>query len=357
MRVAVFGCGFGAQHLDWLARHPELELDTLCYQRNHQRAADLASRYGISHLSTDPVGVLRDRGIELAVIVTPPDTRQQLVSAALDAGAFVFVDKPLASSATAAAALVKLAFSAPGRCAINFQWRGHPAVRELRDELAAGIGTLHRVQASFFHDFFLTSGELTGAEPAGGAAVHGEPPSWRQRPGSAGAGTLGDQGVHLFDLLRWLIPRDWAAIAAQTSTVRQDLHPPVLEPAGERTEDLAEVWLREPESGCLASISLSRLSRGVRAIELQIEGSQRCLQLHLDADDASAELTVHGSDASSKTARYGPTSLDPYPQVLAAIAGRPDPDRVLANFSDGLWAQLQLAEAVALASKRQSRAS
>ncbi|HST47195.1 Gfo/Idh/MocA family protein [Jatrophihabitans sp.] len=347
MRVAVLGCGFGAQHLDWLARHPELELDTLCYFRDHQRAADLAGRYGIGHLSTDPVAALRERGIELAVIVTPPDTRQPLVAAALEAGAFVFVDKPLATTPAAAAELVDLASIAPQRCAVNFQWRGHPAVRELRDQLAGGIGTLLRVQASFFHDFFLSTGEPSAGEPVGES-----PASWRQRPDQAGAGTLGDQGVHLFDLLHWLIPRNWTAVAAHTSTVRQDLDPPVLEPAGARTEDLAEVWLREPESGCLAGVSLSRLTRGVRAIEVQIEGSQRCLQLHLEADDASAELTVHSRDATSKTARYGPTSLDPYPQVLAAIAGRPDPDRVLASFPDGLWAQQRLAEAVALASSR-----
>lgn len=346
MRVAVLGCGFGAQHLEWLAGHRELELDTLCYAHDHQRAADLASRYGIGNLSTDPVGVLRERSIELAVIVTPPDTRQPLVAAALAAGAFAFADKPLASTPASATELVALAAAAPDRSAVNFQWRGHPAVRELREQLGVGIGTLHRVQASFCHDFFLTAGQ----QPAGGT-------SWRQRPDQAGAGTLGDQGVHLFDLLHWLIPRDWSTVAAHTSTVRQDLDPPALQPAGPRTEDLAEVWLREPDSGCLASISLSRLSRGVREIALQIEGSQRCLQLRLQADDASAELTVHSGDATSKTARYGPTSLDPYPQVLAAIAGRPDPDQVLASFADGLWAQQRLAEAVALASAEPARAS
>ncbi len=41
MRVAVIGCGFGAQHLDWLSQHPEFELDTLCYQRNRERAVEL----------------------------------------------------------------------------------------------------------------------------------------------------------------------------------------------------------------------------------------------------------------------------------------------------------------------------
>jgi|GEM_PF-6942795 len=356
MRVAVLGTGFGAQHLDWLARHPELELDTLCFRQDHQRAAELAARYGIPNLSTDPAGALAERGISLAVIVTPPDTHQPLVAAALQAGAFAFVDKPLASTPGSAAELVELAAGTPRRGAVNFQWRAHPAVRELRDQLADGIGTLLRVQASFFHDFFLAAGEeATGARAGDGSAAEA-PVGWRQLPEHAGAGTLGDQGVHLFDLLHWLLPRDWSVLAAHTGTVRQDLDPPALQPAGTRTEDLAEVWLRDPGSGCLASLSLSRLTRGVRAIELQIEGSRRCLQLYLAADDASAELTVHGGNATSKTARYGPTSLDPYPQVLAALAGRPDPDQLLASFADGWWAQQRLAEAVALASPAPSRA-
>jgi predicted dehydrogenase len=335
MRVAVFGCGFGAQHLQWLSQHPEFELDTLCYQHNRQRAAELASHYGIGNLSDDPLGTLGSRNIELAVIVTPPDTRQPLVKAALDAGAFVFVDKPLSNSLESAAELAELAAGAPRRCAINFQWRTHPALHDVREQLADGIGVLHRVHAGFYHDFYRT--------------LPGEQASWRQQPASAGAGTLGDQGVHLFDLLHWLIPRNWFSVAAHTTTVRQDLEYQRLEPATARTEDLAEVWLQEPESGCLATVSLSRLVRGVRAIEFEVQGSDRTLQLRLEADDASAELTVHGSDGSSKTARYGPTSLDPYPQLLSAMAGRPDPGALLASFEDGLRAQARLAEAVALA--------
>jgi predicted dehydrogenase len=331
MRVAVLGCGFGAQHLDWLSQHPEFELDTLCYQHNQERAAELASRYGVSNISADPLEALRGRDLGLAVIVTPPDTRRELVKAALDAGAYVFVDKPLGHSLESATELAALAAGAPQRCAVNFQWRTHPAVREVRDQLADGVGVLHRVHASFYHDFF-----------------RGQQASWRQQPASAGAGTLGDQGVHLFDLLHWLIPGGWSSVAAHTSTVRQDLGSQ-LEPAAGHTEDLAEVWLRDSESGCLATVSLSRLVCGVRAIEFEIQGSERTLQLRLSADDGSAELTVHAGDATSKTARYGPTSLDPYPALLAAMAGQPDPGALLASFEDGLRAQTRLAEAVALA--------
>lgn len=337
MRVAVLGCGFGAQHLDWLSQHPEFELDTLCYQHNRERAAELADRYAVANLSDDPVAALRARDIELAVIVTPPHTRLELVGAALEVGAFAFVDKPLSSSLDSAAELAGLAAAAPGRCAVNFQWRSHPALRQLRDQLA-GLGPLHRVHASFSHDFYLSrSGHDATA--------------WRQQPASAGAGTLGDQGVHLFDLLHWLMPGGWRAIAAHTSTVRQDLDGQPLVPAGSRTEDLAEVWLQQSESGCLATVSLSRLSPGVRAIEFDVEGAHRTAHLRLAADDACAELTVHGSDAAPVTTRYGPTSLDPYPALLSATAGRPDPDGLLAGFADGLRAQTRLAEAVALAAR------
>lgn len=336
MRVAVLGCGFGAQHLDWLSGHPEFELDTLCYRHNRERAAELAERYAVANLSDDPVAALHARGIELAVIVTPPDTRQQLVSAALEAGAFTFVDKPLSSSLQSAIELSELAAAAPQRCAVNFQWRTHPALGALRDELADGFGSPHRVRASFTHDFYRRSPD--------------EQPSWRGQPTSAGAGTLGDQGVHLFDLVHWLIPGDWRGLAAHTSTVRQDRDGQPLEPAGPRTEDLAEVWLREPESGCLAAVSLSRVARGVRAIEFDIEGAHRTVRLRLSADDASAELTVHGNDGAATT-RYPPTSLDPYPAVLSAMAGRPDPNGLLASFSDGVRAQARLAEAVALAAR------
>lgn len=337
MRVAVLGCGFGAQHLDWLAHHPEFELDTLCYQHNRERAAELADRYAVAHLSDDPVGVLRARDIELAVIVTPPHTHPELVRTALDVGAYAFVDKPLSSSLESAAELAELAATAPGRCAVNFQWRTHPALRELRNQLADGFGSPHRVHASFSHDFYRGGSQSQQA-------------SWRQQPASAGAGTLGDQGVHLFDLVHWLIPGGWRGVAAHTSTVRQDLLGQPLEPAGSRTEDLAEVWLQEPGSGCLATVSLSRLACGVRAIEFDIEGAHRTAQLRLAAEDASAELTVYGSDGAATT-RYQPTSLDPYPTLLSAMAGRPDPDGLLASFSDGLRAQTRLSEAVALAAR------
>jgi len=348
MRVAVLGCGFGAQHLDWLAQHPEFELDTLCYQHNRERAAELADRYGVTQLSDDPVGALRARDIGLAVIVTPPDTRQQLVRAALDAGAFVFADKPLGHCLESATELAALAATAPHRCAVNFQWRAHPALRELRDQLADGFGAPQRVRASFSHDFY--RGQF-------GGQFGGQQATWRQRPASAGAGALGDLGVHLFDLLHWLIPGGWRSVAAHTSTVRQDLPGQPLEPAGSWTEDQAEVWLLEPDSGCLATVSLSRLNYGVRAIEFEVQGPDRTLRLRLEADDASAELTTHGGDGTSKTARYGPTSLDPYPALLSVLAGRPAPDGPPASFEDGLRAQARLAEAVALAARPPARPS
>lgn len=322
VRVAVVGCGFGAQHLSWLAELPEFEVSTLCFQRRRDRAEELAARFGVPAVSDDPVSVLAGGDIELAVIVTPPDTRAELIPVALKAGSHLLVDKPLSNTVESARALTELAGAATGHSALNFQWRMHPACQQLRALLVAGaLGAPRRIHCRFFHDFFLDD------DPSWG---------WRFDRSAAGGGALGDLGVHCFDLLHWLMTDRWQVSAATTSLINGT------------ADDLADVWLRADDSGCLATVSLSRVAAGRRLLELVVQGDDASLELRIDPNDASASLLINRPGTAPTVTEFEPPDLSPYPQLLSRCRGE-DTELALAGFADGLAAQLRLAEAQSLA--------
>jgi predicted dehydrogenase len=326
VRVAVVGCGFGAQHLSWLAGRPEFELATLCFHRRRDRAEELAARFGVRQVSDDPVSVLAGGDIELAVIVTPPHTRAELVPVALRAGAHVLVDKPLSNTVESARELTELASTAPGRSALNFQWRLHPAFQQLRDLIAAGtLGAPRRLHCRFFHDFF-----------------RDDDPSWDWRfdLSAAGGGALGDLGVHCFDLMHWLLPDRWQVTAATTSTIDRS--------AG-GADDLADLWLQAERSACLATVSLSRVAAGRRLLEFVVQGADASLDLRIDPSDASATLLLDRPRNPPAITEFAPPDLSPYPQLLSLCRGEADGELSLAGFGDGLAAQQRLAEAQSLA--------
>jgi len=324
VRVAVVGCGFGAQHLSWLAERPEFEVSTLCFHRRRDRAEELAARFQVPRLSDDPVSVLASGDTELAVIVTPPHTRAELVPVALKAGAHVLVDKPLSNTVESARELTELAGTATGRTALNFQWRMHPAFQQLRDLIAAGaLGAPGRIHCRFFHDFF-----------------RDDDPSWDWRfdRTAAGGGALGDLGVHCFDLLHWLLPDRWQVSAAATSAI--DSSPGAA-------DDLAELWLGAQRSACLATMSLSRVAAGRRLLEFVVQGSEASLELRIDPSDASATRLLSRPGSAPAITEFDPPDLSPYPQLLSLCRGQAGGE--LAGFADGLAAQQRLAEAQSLA--------
>ena len=126
-------------------------------------------------------------GLELVVVASPPRFHREQVTDALNAGAAVLCEKPLATTVADAEAMVRAAGEAGRPLAVGLMRRFFPAVRTLKAMLEARmIGEVRR-----FHCF------------EGGTF------RWPVRSSSyferetSGGGVLMDLGPHLLDLLLW----------------------------------------------------------------------------------------------------------------------------------------------------------
>jgi predicted dehydrogenase len=108
VRTAVIGTGkMGQFHLAKLAAHPESHLIGI-FDSDAEKARTLAARFGIRFYEN-----LNELLFEAdaVVIATPTESHHTLAKDALNAGVHVLVEKPIASTAAQAEALVQLAKS------------------------------------------------------------------------------------------------------------------------------------------------------------------------------------------------------------------------------------------------------
>ena len=154
---------------------------------------------------------------DLVVCVTPPQTHEEVVLAALAAGAHVICEKPLSTGMESARRMVEAAEAAGRTLAVSQNYRYQPEARAIRDVIAAGkygapgaltvtfargprlTGTYHRHMAypmivdMCVHHYDLMRA-LLGREPAWTVARSFNPP-WSWFDGAASlAQVLGFEG-------------------------------------------------------------------------------------------------------------------------------------------------------------------
>ncbi|MFF5565771.1 Gfo/Idh/MocA family protein [Streptomyces sp. NPDC012623] len=325
MRFAVVGTGFGEQHVGWLASVPGVSVDVLCYRNDLSRAARLAKRFNIPVVDSDPLSVMRGGKIDAVSVVTPPETHEELLSAGLDAGLTVVSDKPLAVDGDAAGRLARAARVGGVPGFVTFQWRANRMLREVARMRRQGLfGRLLQSELVFHHDFL--------GRPE-------TPWPWRHSRVAAGAGTLADQGVHLFDLLRWLVGEEWGVDSARSSVAftRRSHHSGSI--AGE-TEDLADVQLSSV-SGVPARVFVSRVSAH-RQLRVELHGTRGSVVAVADPGDGSGRLQVNTRGAAGHVRDFPADAMNVYRLILSPEG----PPADAPTFADGARAQSLLDEAV-----------
>ncbi len=115
----------------------------------------------------------------------PHHLRKEAVAFAAERGLPIYCEKPLAHTYAAAEELANLAADLP--TAMAFEYRFLPAVTLMKENLAL-IGDLLDFKAYFLHDSYLLP----------------RPKSWRMTAENGG-GALLDLGVHMLDLLAYLL--------------------------------------------------------------------------------------------------------------------------------------------------------
>lgn len=233
MTLLVAGCGsIGQRHIRNLiaiGAGPVLAFDP------SEAARQAAASAGATPLASLAEGL--SRRPDAAIIATPPDLHVAQAIESLDAGAHVFIEKPIAASLEGVDALIARADEAGRVAYVGYNLRFHAAIREIKNRLDAGaIGRLIAIRAEF--------GQYL--------------PDWRPSrdyrqvytaQASRGGGVLLDVS-HEIDYVRWLAGEvsTVQAIADNSGTLEIDV------------EDLALMTLRF-ESGAVGHIHLDCLQR------------------------------------------------------------------------------------------------
>ena len=190
IRTAVIGTSWWADgaHLPGLRARADVELAALC-GRNPERVERLAAKFGVPRTFTHYRRMLAEVQPEVVVVLTPNHLHAPMTLAALEAGAHVICEKPLALTANAAAHMLDCAERLGRRHMTFFTYRGMPAPRFVKQLLDSGyLGRLHHVQACYLHGSWLDPNR---------------PASWKTARAEGGSGVLGDLGAHVVDLLQW----------------------------------------------------------------------------------------------------------------------------------------------------------
>lgn len=133
LRLAVVGCGhLGKIHARLAAGLPEVQLAAVI-DANNLAANAVAGETGARAVA-DLVELVGE--VDAAVVATPTDTHFDVASRLIESGIHVLVEKPLAPSAEAADALVRLARRNHAVLQVGHVERFNPALEAVREKIA-----------------------------------------------------------------------------------------------------------------------------------------------------------------------------------------------------------------------------
>lgn len=224
---------------------------------NRERAAGVLGP-GI-RLGASLEEILDGAALDGLVIATPSALHARQACAALERGIAVFCQKPLARTQAEAAAVVAAARRHDRLIDVDFCYRTLTAAARLKSVLEAGeLGPVYAAELVFHN-------------------AYGPDKPWFYALEQSGGGCVMDLGIHLADLLLWLLGRP-SVLAVRSRLYAGGRRLPL--PTGE-LEDfaLAEVEL---EGGASARLACSwRAPAGCDAvIEVRLYGSRGAAVLH-----------------------------------------------------------------------------
>ncbi|MDZ4767478.1 MAG: Gfo/Idh/MocA family oxidoreductase [Chloroflexota bacterium] len=301
IKAAIIGASFAkAAYLPALKQFDDVEIVAVASARLDS-AQEAASAFGVEHAYDDYRVMLEQHPVDFVGIATPTVHHAPMTLAALDAGAHVLCEKPMAMSADEARAMWEHAESLKRVHVIGHELRFNPNRRKIRDLIAAGhIGAIRHVN--------ITSINAGWGNPASRPAG-----DWWSLA-EMGGGRLGANGSHQIDLLRYWLG-EVGAVSGQVATMVPDRRDKTTGEAWTSTADDQVSFTLEMQSGALVSVFLSGTARHTIGNSNLIFGSEGTIKLA----DADEKLLV---------AKAGDDFAD-----VSEI----DPDAALPGVNKGIW--------------------
>ena len=285
IRAAMIGGGIGGFigeiHRAAMRLDDRFELVAGALSSDATRAMESAKELGVRGYESWQALLEKEQDtVDCVVIVTPNDSHAEIATAALEAGYYVILDKPMTRTLDEAVALVGAAQSNNSGIAMTYTYTGYPMVREMRKRILNGeIGNVRTVSVDYRQGWLAEPIERDGQKQA----------TWRTDPQKSGAGALGDIGSHAEQLARF-------TTGLAIKEVRGDVHTIVKD---RKVDDHACVQLKM-EHGVVGDLVCSQVCTGERNhVSVRVWGDkgslswthERCDELKFTAQDGTETLS------------------------------------------------------------------
>jgi predicted dehydrogenase len=233
-RVAIIGTGQSVNnHLTAIRKVGERVQLVAAVDLNESRVRAVAAEHEIPHWYTDSTEMLRAQQPDLVHIITPPATHKSLIIECLEAGSWVFCEKPLCASLAEFDEITRAEDQTRRYVSTVFQWRFGAAAKHLKRLIAES--TLGKPLVGVCNTLWYRAQDYYRVP-------------WRGKWATEVGGPSATLGIHLTDLFLWLMG-DWVDVHALIGTLDRDIE----------VEDVAMAMVRF-QNGAMGSIINSALS-------------------------------------------------------------------------------------------------
>ncbi len=233
-RIAIVGTGASVgNHLRAVEALGERVELVAAVDLNETRLNTICEQYQIPHAYTSVTAMLAAEHPDLVSIVTPPATHQALAVECLEAGAWVYCEKPLCASLAQFDAISQAEARTGRYVSTVFQWRFGSAAKQLKHLIATQA--LGKPLVAVCHTLWYRPQAYYNV-------------GWRGKWQTEIGGPTMTLGIHLMDLLLWLLD-DWQEVHALADTLDHSIE----------VEDISMALVRFG-GGALATIVNSALS-------------------------------------------------------------------------------------------------
>jgi predicted dehydrogenase len=195
VRWGIIGVGNVTEHKSGPGLHQAERSELVAVmRRNGDLAADYARRHDVPRWYDDADELINDPEVDAVYVATPPDSHREYVVRVAQAGKPVYVEKPMARTASECEDMISACEEAGVGLFVAYYRRAMPRFATVKELLDSGrIGQLRSVS-------------IRNEQPA--EADEG----WRMNPEISGGGYFVDLGSHILDLLDWRLgPVTYAA--------------------------------------------------------------------------------------------------------------------------------------------------
>lgn len=277
LKIGIIGLGgISKKHISEILKSPKAKICAIC-DIDEAKLKSVGDRLEIPEMNrfTDYRELVACDDVDAVEICTPNYLHIPMAMEVVKAGKALEVEKPLSVDYRGVDELVQ-AIEAKGIVNMTcFSYRFMPAVRYAKHLIEAGkLGKIINVDVAYLK----SSGFWAGRRL-----------DWRFVKEYAGCGVIGDLGVHLIDMVRYLVGEFRSVYASTEIVVKQRQRLDSDEYADVETDDFAS-FMAKLEGNINASFLITRCAIGNNnTIKFEIYGTEGVLRFNLNDP---TELTV-----------------------------------------------------------------